>query len=181
VRPKWLKTPEAIAAAAKARAAAKKPRKEELTVLDDSAIVPVRPTREALHSLRDREATARLELEHVPPRPRGHGRVDAPRRRRRADHARHVLDLTHNRLAALRRAVGAYPPMEEDRAARVLRVADEIGADNVAAVARRAGASLSYTYRVLHDRPADAVAQAAMNGAKLRERLVAQQEEERAA
>jgi hypothetical protein len=67
--------------------------------------------------------------------------------------------------------------MEEDRAARVLRVADEIGSDNVAAVARRAGASLSYTYRVLHDRPADAVAQAAMNGAKLRERLVEQQEQ----
>jgi hypothetical protein len=145
-------------------------------VLDDSAITPVRPTREALHSLRDREATARLELEqcrHVREAMAVWMLHDGADVRT----MRNVLDLTHNRLAALRRAVGAYPPMEEDRAARVLRVADEIGSDNVAAVARRAGASLSYTYRVLHDRPADAVAQAAMNGAKLRERLVEQQEQ----
>jgi hypothetical protein len=146
-------------------------------VLDDSAITPVRPTREALHSLRDREATARLELEqcrHVREAMAVWMLHDGADVRT----MRNVLDLTHNRLAALRRAVGAYPPMEEDRAARVLRVADEIGSDNVAAVARRAGASLSYTYRVLHDRPADAVAQAAMNGAKLRERLVEQQEQQ---
>jgi hypothetical protein len=67
-------------------------------VLDDSIIIPLRPTREALHGLRDREATARLELEHC-----------------------------------------------------------------------------------RHDRPADAVTQAAMHGARIRERLVQQQEEERAA
>jgi hypothetical protein len=149
-------------------------------VLDDSAIVPVRPTRETLHSLRDREATARLELEtcrHVREAMAVWMLHDGADVRTMRD----TLNLTHNRIAALRRAVGAYPPIEEDRSARVLRVAEEIGADNVAAVARRAGASLSYTYRVLHDRPADAVAQAAMHGARIRERLVAQQEEERAA
>ena len=148
-------------------------------MLDDTAIVPVRPTTEALHHLRDREATARLELEecrHLRERMATWMLLDGADVRT----MRNVLSLTHNRLAQLRRAVGAYPPVEEDRAARVLRVAGEIGSDNVAAVARRAGASLSYTYRVLHDRPADAVAQAAMHGAKIRERLI-QQEEGRAA
>lgn len=149
-------------------------------MLDDSIIIPLRPTREALHGLRDREATARLELEqcrHVREAMAVWMLHDGADVRTMRD----VLALTHNRIAALRRAVGAYPPMEEERAARVLRVAAELGSDNVAAVARRAGASLSYTYRVLHEKPADAVTQAAMHGARIRERLVQQQEEERAA
>jgi hypothetical protein len=140
-------------------------------LLNDAAIVPVQPTREALHALRDREATARLELEEC-----RHAREamavwmlqDGASVRTMRD----VLDLTHNRIAALRRAVGAYPPVVEDRAARVVRIAAELGSDNVAAIARRAGASLSYTYRVLHEEPADAIEQAKMNGARVRERLL---------
>ena len=140
-------------------------------LLNDAAIVPVQPTREALHALRDREATARLELEEC-----RHAR-EAMAVWMLQDGAdvrtmRDVLDLTHNRIAALRRAVGAYPPVVEDRAARVVRIAAELGSDNVAAIARRAGASLSYTYRVLHEEPADAIEQAKMNGARVRERLL---------
>ena len=68
--------------------------------------------------------------------------------------------------------MGAYPPVVEDSATRVVWIAAELGSDNVAAVARRAGASLSYTYRVLHAGPADAIEQAKMNGARVRERLL---------
>ena len=138
--------------------------------------LPVQPTRDALHALRDREATARFELEEC-----RHEReamacwmlLDGSSVRA----IRATLDLTHNRIADLRRVVGAFPPIEDDRAARVLRFAMELGTDNIAVVARRAGASLSYAYRVLHDRPADAIEQARMNGAKVRERLLAEQEQ----
>jgi hypothetical protein len=142
-------------------------------VLDDASIKPQRPTRDALHLLRDREANARLELEEC-----RHAREamcvwmlkDGASVRTMRD----VLDLTHNRIAVLRRACGAHPPAVEDRAARVMRIAGDLGSDNVAAVARRAGCSLSYAYRVLHAGPADAIEQARMNGAKVRERLTSQ-------
>ena len=134
-----------------------------------SDLTPMKPTKPRLLALREREAEARQVLGEC-------------QRQREAMAAYlltagrpvlEIVDITgvnHNRVAAVRKAIGAVVD-RPDKRAKVLKVAAEIGGENVAAVAREAGVGLSYAYKVLRESPIDAIEQARMNGAKVRARL----------
>lgn len=118
-----------------------------------STIEPLEPTSEALHNIRDREATARLELEEC-----RHERERMAVHMLRAGTANRMvhdtLNIPYNRISELR-VLCRLPAERRDLAAAVLRAAGQTSDKDE--IAKIAGVSKRYVYTVLGEDAPDAI------------------------